>query len=131
LRLRPAFRLTCRLNRRHLPLGFYVSAEMHDILRVRAAVRLLSEAEGGRSSPVVGGYAPNHNLFGADDRDMLMGRFALPVGEALSPGQRKEVVILFSGSCNLLSELKPGRAWRIQEGGTLVAWGEVIELLSE
>jgi hypothetical protein len=43
---------------------------MDDKVRVRASIRFLATAEGGRASPLAGGgsYRPNHNFFGPDER---------------------------------------------------------------
>ena len=52
------------------------------------SIRFLSMEEGGRSSPLLGGgsYRPNHNFFGADNRDMCMGFIELPEGQQVAPG---------------------------------------------
>jgi len=53
---------------------------------VRANIRLLSTAEGGRTTPIRGSYRPNHNFFGPDDRNMTVGFIDLPEGKELHPG---------------------------------------------
>ncbi|MEA1649926.1 hypothetical protein UAJ10_12995 [Nitrospirillum sp. BR 11164] len=102
-----------------------------DVIRVRAMVRLLSVAEGGRATPVRGSYRPNHNFFGPDNREMATGFIDLPVGAELKPGDSIEVPMAFWRWSGLDGQLYPGREWRIQEGAKLVGWGTVIQVLSE
>lgn len=98
-------------------------------LSVRAEVRLLPTSESGRIGPVRGSYRPNHNFFGADDRNMTIGAIDLPDERELHPGQSMEVTITFLGWPGLTGQVYPGREWRIQEGGRLVGIGKVIEVL--
>src|SRR4051812_23406594 len=85
----------------------------------RAEVRLLPASQGGRTGPVRGSYRPNHNFFGADNRDMTMGVIDLPADTELHPGQSIEVTIAFIGWPGLAGQVYPGRQWRIQEGPRL------------
>jgi elongation factor Tu len=62
---------------------------------VKANVRLLSTAEGGRTMPIRGSYRPNHNFFGPQDRNMTMGVIDLPSGSELHPGESIELPITF------------------------------------
>lgn len=47
-------------------------------IAVRADIRLLPTSEGGRTSAIRGSYRPNHNFFGADDREMTIGFIEMP-----------------------------------------------------
>ena len=97
---------------------------------VRAKIRLLPTAEGGRTSPVRGGsYRPNHNFFGPDSRTMTIGSIDLPDGTELHPGESIELPIVFCSWPGLNSQIYPGREWRIQEGAQLVGIGTVLEVL--
>jgi elongation factor Tu len=104
-------------------------AAMSDVT-VKAEVRLLSASESGRIGPIRGSYRPNHNFFGPDDRNMTVGVIDLPDGSELHPGQSMEVTITFMGWPGLADQVYQGREWRIQEGGRLVGFGRVIEVLS-
>ncbi len=97
---------------------------------VRANVRLIPSAEGGRTSPIGGGnYRPNHNFFGPDDRVFAMGFIDLPDGVELHPGGSADLQIKFWTWPEIEKEIYPGREWRIQEGPKLVAIGTIIEIL--
>ncbi len=99
-------------------------------ITVRARIRLLTTAEGGRETPVLGTgtYNPNHRFF--DDDPMTMGFMDLPDRTGLPLGATVETVVTFLPLDWLTSELYPGREWRIQEGGHLVGHGTVIEVLT-
>lgn len=99
-------------------------------ITVRAEVRLLPTSESGRTVPIRGSYRPNHNFFGPDNRTMAVGSIDLPAGSELRPGEATEVTITFFAWPSLAPHIYPGREWRIQEGGRLVAIGRVIEVLS-
>jgi len=94
---------------------------------VRANIRLLSAAEGGRSVPVRGSYRPNHNFFGPDNRNMAIGFIELPEGKELRPGESIEVPVTFLSWPD--GQIYPGREWRIQEGAKLVGTGTVLEVM--
>ena len=100
-------------------------------ITVRARIRLLTTAEGGRQTPVQGetSYRPNHNFFGPDNRDMAVAYIDLPDGEGLALGETREISLTFWPWERLNDEIRPGREWRIQEGGHLVGHGTVIEVL--
>ena len=107
-----------------------LSASMNDgDLLIRAHVRLLPAVEGGRTAPVRGSYRPNHNFFGSDARKMATGFLDLPNGTELHPGESIELTIRFWNCPELKDQIYPGREWRIQEGGRLVGFGTVLEIL--
>lgn len=92
---------------------------------------MLSSEEGGRKSPVIGGvsYRPNHNFLGPENREMGMGFIELPAGELFHPGDSRAVELtLYPWPEDI--DLSPGREWRIQEGGHLVAIATVVEVLA-
>lgn len=97
--------------------------------QVRANVRLLSTAEGGRASSIKGSYRPNHNFFGPDNRDMTMGRPDLPDNTELHPADSIDLPITFWTWPAVEGQICPGREWRIQEGAKLVGIGTVLEVL--
>ncbi len=99
------------------------------IVVVRANIRLLSTAEGGRAAPIRGRYRPNHNFFAPDNRNMTVGFVDLPGGSELSPGESIDISIRFLDWPGLEGQIYPGREWRVQEGAKLVGIGTVIEVL--
>ena len=100
-----------------------------DVISVRANIRQLSAADGGRTAPIKGSYRPNHNFFGPHDRTMTVGFIDLPDGAELHPGESIEIPIAFWKWPGLEDVLHPGREWRIQEGPRLVGFGTVLEIL--
>ena len=61
---------------------------------------------------------------------MCMGEVRLVDCDRLYPGQTAEVKIVFAASPVLPSPLLPGLQWRIQEGGTLVGFGTIVEVVN-
>ncbi len=96
------------------------------VVHVRASVRLLTTADGGRSGPIKGSYRPNHNFFGPDDTNMAIGFVDVPNAAELKPGESAELQIAFWSWPELEGQIYPGRQWRIQEGGKLVGIGTVL-----
>jgi translation elongation factor EF-Tu-like GTPase len=99
-------------------------------IHVRANIRLLTVAEGGRSAPIRGSYRPNHNFFGPDNNNMTVGFIEVPSGSEMRPGESIELPITFWSWPGLEQQIHPGREWRIQEGAKLVGIGTVLEVLS-
>ena len=98
-------------------------------LHVRAQITLLRTDEGGRETPVMGSYRPNHNFFGAENRNMAVGFIEVPQGQVLHPGESIKVELTFFPWPQLAAELRPGRQWLIQEGATVVGTGTILEVL--
>ena len=101
----------------------------NETVSVRANVRLLSTAEGGRTSSIKGSYRPNHNFFGPDDREMTIGFIELPDGTELHPGDSIDLPITLWNWPGLEGQIYPGREWRIQEAAKLVGIGTILEVL--
>ena len=97
---------------------------------IRAKIELLSTQDGGRKKPLRGpvSYRPNHNFFGENDREMLMGPIELAEGQSIAPGESVDVNMTLWLWPPLVSELRVGQRWRIQEGAQLVGWGEVLNI---
>jgi len=98
-------------------------------LMVRAKVSLLSTKEGGRHTPIVGGYAfrPNHNFGNAENRDFYIGQIDFEENDTIHPGEQRVVQIRFLNVRGLKELLKIGVVWSIQEGPTLIGHGEVLD----
>lgn len=98
-------------------------------IRVQARVHMLSAQEGGRTSPVTTRYRPNHNFGGATDLTFYIGQFEVPGNRWIESGETAELVVEFLNVVGIAELLRPGRRWRIQEGGKLVGEAEVISVL--
>lgn len=99
-------------------------------LSVTASVSLLSTSDGGRHTPIIGGHAyrPNHNFGDEENRNFYIGQVDFEEGDTIYPGESRNVNIRFLDVEGLRGFLKAGVTWRIQEGPTLIAMGEVISV---
>jgi hypothetical protein len=122
------------------PLGVTVSAfAFHDLMyfdsrpgvRVRASVTLLGSLQHGRISRPGLRWRPNHNFGAADGRAFYIGQVEFDSADAIEPGESRSVLIHFIDGPGLRENLQPGRAWRIQEGPTLVGTATVTEVLGD
>jgi len=94
---------------------------------VRARIRFLTTAEGGRMGPVFGSYRPNHNFYDADSMMTAMGFIEIPPDHPWQLGETRDVEMWLLTHPDVA--LAPGREWRIQEGRKLVATGTIVEIL--
>ncbi|MBQ0987376.1 elongation factor Tu [Streptomyces sp. F63] len=85
--------------------------------RFTATVRLLSAAEGGRSTPVSGGYRPQFHLRTAD----VVGELGLGGAAVALPGETVTVTVELGREV----PLEPGLGFAIREGGRTVGAGTV------
>ena len=81
-----------------------------------ARLHLLTEAEGGRHSPVTDGYRPQFYLRTAD----VPGRLVLAAPAA--PGDTVEVGVVLGSP----AAVEPGLGFAVREGGRTVAAGTVL-----
>lgn len=102
-----------------------------DYIHVRARIRLLSTAEGGREQPFPVSFRANHNFSDTEDSLMTLGRIDLPEGRTLQPGESIEVLLSLWNGPGLEGQIHPGREWRIQEGPKLIGFGTVLEILPD
>ncbi|MER7129938.1 elongation factor Tu [Streptosporangium saharense] len=89
--------------------------------RLVARIYLLTAAEGGRHSPVAGGYRPQFYLRTTD----VPGRIDLDAPAA--PGQTVEAVVELGRTV----ALEPGLSFAIREGGLTVGTGTVLSVLDQ
>jgi elongation factor Tu len=101
------------------------------IVRIRARIRFLTTEEGGRSTPLAGGgsYRPNHNFGGPGNLEMCIGFIDIPAGAPVIPGATIDAEFEIMASSRMVANIREGADWRIQEGGRLVAIGNVLELV--
>ncbi|WGO98159.1 hypothetical protein QFX18_19310 [Saccharophagus degradans] len=99
-------------------------------LMVKAKVSLLCKKEGGRHTPIFGSVAfrPNHNFGDAKNRNFHIGQINFEQNDIIHPGEQRIVQIRFLNVRGLKELLKVGLVWRIQEGPTLIGYGEVIDV---
>jgi translation elongation factor EF-Tu-like GTPase len=99
--------------------------------RVLARVYVIKTEDGGRKTPFMSGYMPNHNFGNAENRSFYVGRIEVVGNDWVYPGETREIWVEFLYGRNLEKHLAVGNKWRIQEGGWLVATAEVIEVIEE
>lgn len=95
---------------------------------VLARIEVVKTEDGGRDGPFTSQYRPNHNFADPENRSFYIGQINVPEGEWIYPGDTRDLRIEFLGGAGLEDELTLGRKWRIQEGGKLVAIGEILEV---
>lgn len=89
--------------------------------RFTARVRVLSAREGGRSTPVFGGYRPQFHIRTAD----VVGAVDLGDAAVARPGETVEMSVELGRDV----PLEPGLGFAIREGGRTVGAGTVTEVL--
>lgn len=99
--------------------------------RVRARIDMLPAAEGGRATPLVAFYRPNHNFGTNSEPDFRTGQVEIPPGQLLRPGESGEFEIMFLeyDEGPVRARLWPGRQWLIQEANRIVGSATTIEVL--
>ena len=119
------------------PLGFamYSFNDNLDVIDdkpiiIKARVQLLSTEDGGRHTPIVGGvpFRPNHNFGDSENRNFYIGQINFEKDDLVNPGDERNVEIIFLNVKGLRDLLIVGVFWRIQEGPTVIATGEVLEI---
>jgi hypothetical protein len=100
-------------------------------IKVRATVALVDTLRNMHTSRDGLRWRPNHNFEPPDGRAFYIGQVESSSGEAIQPGESREVGIRFIDGPGLRESLAPGHGWRLQEGPTLVAIAKVIEILGE
>ena len=101
-----------------------------DPITVTARLSMLPTDQGGRGTPLTGGYSyrPNHNFGDEDNRFFYIGSVEIPKGDLVYPGEIRELRVLFLNVQGLLELLEVGRKWRIQEGSNLAGIAEVLSV---
>jgi translation elongation factor EF-Tu-like GTPase len=97
-------------------------------IKVFARLEVVSTEDGGRQGPFTSGYRPNHNFGREEDRFFFIGQVEVPEGEWVHPAETRELPITFLNARGLAELLTPGRRWRIQEGGKLVAISSLLSI---
>ena len=101
-------------------------------VRVVARISFLSSEAGGRTEPItVRRYSPQHNFQSTKYHFFYIGEIEIPDGTAINPGETHDLAVNFMGGPGLLESLTVGRSWRIQEADRLVAYAELISILTE
>ena len=92
-----------------------------------ARVSLLATDAGGRQSAAASSYRPHHNL---RDDYLSSGIHQYLETEWLKPGETSLANIQFGKPAHYPHCLWRGRVLRVQEGGRLVGYAEVIDIFN-
>jgi len=95
---------------------------------VRSKIRFLNTNEGGRQTPVLSGYRPNHVIL-PSKIGTSVGEINFHFDEKIALGQEVEAEIHFMNLASLVDHIKPDLEWEIYEGPKLVACAKVVEIL--
>jgi hypothetical protein len=104
--------------------------EKHQLISVKALIRLKATEDGGRRTGILSGYRPNHVFEYNKDGNMFetyMGDIRWDDGLAIEPGEEKVVTVRFLLGWKIERYLNIGRKWWIHEGPFFVGEGEIIE----
>lgn len=90
-----------------------------------ATVTLLSTAEGGRQTPALSGYRPNHLVA---DEMLTSATHEYLDGDAIRPGASGQARITFIAPQAYPGCLWIGRVIRVQEGGKLIGYAKILDI---
>lgn len=101
-----------------------------DLITVKAKLRLLTAAEGGRWSGIKTGYRPNHVFEYNSNGNLLttyMGEIMFDK-EWIQVGDEEIVTVRFIRGQSIDKYLTVGQKWWIHEGPHLVGHAEILEV---
>ena len=102
----------------------------HDLIKIKAKIRLRTTEEGGRVNGISSGYRPNH-VFEYKENGMLketfIGDIQFGKGTFLELGKECEVMVRFLLIPKIERFMEIGRKWWIHEGALKVGEAEIIE----
>ena len=92
---------------------------------IKAKIKLLTSAEGGRTTPAKNGYRPQFYYDGEhwDAAIELLDR------QEIYPGESSEVYFQFATPKNHVDRLQAGKQFELKEGSRTIAVGEVLEII--
>src|SRR5690242_14723577 len=95
---------------------------------VEATIRLLSTAEGGRKTPVVPGYRPNHLV---REDYLTTGIHDYLDADSVQPGATATATITFVTPEVYPASLWIGKVINVQEGGHIVGYATITKIFNE
>lgn len=106
--------------------------EKHQLISVKALIRLKATEDGGRLTGILSGYRPDHVFEYGENGNMIeayMGDIRWNDGLAIGPGEEKVVTVRLSSSWKIERYLNIGRKWWIHEGPRCLGEAELIEFI--
>ncbi len=125
-----------------IPVQFYCKGECthewherlmnSDFLIVKAKFTLYPTDEGGRKTPIVSGYRPDHVFEYKENSDDLIMAYVGDVNfegqESLSPGESVMATIRFLRHGDIERFMQIGRVWWIHEARNRIGEAEIITI---
>ncbi|QEM02786.1 hypothetical protein DIU31_004375 [Mucilaginibacter rubeus] len=109
-----------------------IKQEEHQLISVKALIKLKATKDGGRRTGILSGYRPNHVF----EYDKDGNRFETYIGDirwddgfTIEPGEEKAVTVRFFLGWKIERYLNIGRKWWIHEGPRCVGEAELIEFM--
>jgi len=103
-----------------------------DLIIVKAKFALYSTDKGGRKTPIISGYRPNHVFeYKENSNDFVttyIGDVNFEGQEFLSPDETIITTVRFLRHGNIEKFLQKGRIWWIHEGKNKIGEAKIIEI---
>ena len=97
---------------------------------LEAEVYLLTEAEGGRRTPITSGYRPDHNFERDEPVALNCAIHEYPNGDLFNPGETARALLWLLAPDLNASRLYEGMKFTAQEGSRIVARCRIIRVLN-
>jgi elongation factor Tu len=104
--------------------------EHNDLIKVKAKIRLLTAAEGGRTNPIKSGYRPNHVFTPPQNNnwETYIGDLQFEESDFFEPGETKIVTARFLNSRDIEKYINVGQKWLLYEVPRVIAEGEILAI---
>lgn len=103
-----------------------------DLIIVKARFQLYTTERGGRKTPIISGYRPNHVFEYIDNSNDFVASYIGDVNfegqEFLAPGESIITTVRFLRSGDIDRFIQTGRVWWIHEAINKIGEAEIIEL---
>ena len=96
------------------------------LIIVKARLQLKTTADGGRATPFLSGYRPNHVFEVTNPLRTFIGDILLDDRELLYPGESADVTVRFLPVPEILRFMKAGRHWYINEANKNIGQAEIM-----
>jgi hypothetical protein len=103
--------------------------DRNDLLLIKARVKLISTADGGRKGGIISGYRPNHVFeYNSEGRieQTFVGDIVFEGSYLLEPGEERIVTVRFLPAQSIEKYLEKGKIWFIHEGAKRIGTAEII-----
>ncbi len=107
--------------------------EKSDLIIVKAHFKLYLKEEGGRKTPIISGYRPNHVFEYKDNSNDLVATYIGDINfegqEFLSPGESILATVRFLRHGDIERFIQIGRIWWIHEALNKIGEAEIVEII--